>query len=69
MNAKGVVIAKSVDDLHSDDNNLKKDTALTEKGAVVNGVGDTPNQHDIMTGSQPDGTLAMNPAGDTTCSN
>ena len=51
MNAKGVVIAKSVEDLHSDANNLKKDTALTEKGTVVNGVGDTPNQHDIITGS------------------
>ena len=61
MNAKGVVIAKSVEDLHSDKNNLKKETALTEKGTVVNGVGDTPNQHDIITGSAPDGTLAMNP--------
>ena len=56
-NQKGVMIAKSVDDLHSDANNLKKDTALTEKGGVVNGVGDTPNQHDILTGSQLDGTL------------
>ena len=69
MNAKGVVIAKSVEDLHSDANNIKKDTALTEKGTVVNGVGDTPNQHDIITGSQSDGTLAVNPAGDSTCSN
>jgi len=70
-NAKGVVIAKSVDDLHSDANNLKKDTALTEKGTVVNGVGDTPNQHDILTGSQPDGTLqpGAQPGADTTCSN
>jgi hypothetical protein len=67
-NAKGVVIAKSVADLHSDANNIKKDTALTEKGAVVNGVGDTPNQHDILTGSAPDGTL-MTGTGDTTCSN
>jgi hypothetical protein len=67
-NAKGVVIAKSVADLHSDANNLKKDTALTEKGAVVNGVGDTPNQHDILTGSQPDGTLQTGTA-DTTCGN
>ena len=67
-NAKGVVIAKSVADLHSDANNVKKDTALTEKGAVVNGVGDTPNQHDILTGSAPDGTL-MTGTGDTTCSN
>ena len=66
-NQKGVMIAKSVDDLHSDANNLKKDTALTEKGGVVNGVGDTPNQHDILTGSQPDGTLQ--PGMDTTCGN
>jgi hypothetical protein len=66
-NAKGVMIAKSVADLHSDANNLKKDTALTEKGTVVNGVGDTPNQHDILTGSQADGTLQ--PGDDTTCTN
>ena len=65
-NVKGVVIAKSVADLHSDANNLKKDTALTEKGTVVNGVGDTPNQHDILTGSQADGTLQM---GDAPCGN
>jgi hypothetical protein len=70
MNVKGVVIAKSVEDLHSDNNNLKKDTALTEKGTVVNGVGDTPNQHDILTGSQSDGTLAMGADGSpATCSN
>jgi hypothetical protein len=65
-NAKGVVIAKSVADLHSDANNLKKETALTEKGTVVNGVGDQPNQHDILTGSQADGTLQM---GDPPCAN
>ena len=68
VNAKGVVIAKSVADLHSDASNLKKDTALTEKGTVVNGVGDTPNQHDILTGSQADGTLQPG-EGDTTCGN
>jgi hypothetical protein len=70
-NAKGVMIAKSVQDLHSDANNIKKDTALTEKGTVVNGVGDTPNQHDILTGSQADGTLqpATAPATDATCGN
>jgi hypothetical protein len=68
MNAKGVVVAKSVADLHSDANNIKKETALTEKGTVVNGVGDTPNQHDILTGSQADGTL-MTGAADTTCGN
>ena len=55
QNAKGVVIAKNVAELHAT-NNLNKETALTEKGAVVNGRGDTPNMHDILTGSQPDGT-------------
>src|SRR5512138_1455311 len=53
-NAKGVVIASSVDELHLH-NNLSKQTALTEKGGTVNGRGDTPNMHDILTGSQPDG--------------
>jgi hypothetical protein len=65
-NAKGMMVAKSVEDLHSDANNLKKDTSLTEKGTPVNGVGDTPNQHDILTGSQPDGTLQT---GDAPCGN
>ena len=65
-NAKGVMIAKSVEDLHADSNNVKKDTALTEKGTVVNGVGDTPNQHDILTGSNADGTLQM---GEAPCGN
>jgi len=70
-NQKGVMIAKSVADLHSDSNNIKKDTALTEKGGVVNGVGDTPNQHDILTGSQADGTLQppTAPNTDATCGN
>lgn len=57
-NYKGVQIAASVDDLHSDKNTLTKDTALTEKGTVVNGVSDKPNTHDIMTGSTADGRLA-----------
>jgi hypothetical protein len=71
MNAKGVVVAKSVADLHSDMNNLTKETALTEKGAIVNGVGDKPNQHDIITGSQADGTLQppTAPNTDATCGN
>jgi hypothetical protein len=71
MNAKGVVVAKDVANLHSDTNNLTKDTALTEKGATVNGVGDKPNQHDILTGSQADGTLAAAtaPNTDATCGN
>ena len=55
-NAKGVVVAKDVADLHGPNNNLTKQTALTEKGDGVNGRGDTPNTHDILTGSEPDGT-------------
>jgi hypothetical protein len=58
FNAKGVQIASSVADLHSDNNKLSKEAALTEKGTMINGVGDTPNQHDMLTGSQADGTLA-----------
>jgi hypothetical protein len=54
-NAKGVLIAQNVDDLHSDNSKINKETGLTEKGEVVKGRGDTPNQHDIMTGSQMDG--------------
>ena len=65
-NAKGQVVAKSVDDLHSDMNNINKQTALTEKGGTINGVGDQPNQHDILTGSNADGTLQM---GDAPCGN
>jgi hypothetical protein len=65
QNAKGVVVATNVADLHSDNNKLSKENSLTEKGEVVNGRGDTPNRHDIMTGSNLDGTLA----GDQTCNN
>ena len=67
-NAKGEVVARSVEDLHGPTNNLTKQTALTEKGAVVNGRGDQPNTHDILTGSQPDGT-AFAGAQDLTCGN
>ena len=67
-NAKGVVIATDVANLHSASNNLNKQTALTEKGDVVNGRGDTPNMHDILTGSQPDGTFIAG-AADSTCGN
>jgi hypothetical protein len=67
QNAKGVVVAKSVADLHGD-NNLNKQTALTEKGEMVKGRGDTPNQHDILTGTQPDGT-AFATSDDKTCGN
>ena len=55
FNAKGVLVASDVTQLHGT-NNLNKQTALTEKGGVVNGRGDTPNMHDILTGSRPDGT-------------
>ncbi len=66
-NARSVVIAASVAELHGT-NNLTKQTALTETGAVVNGRGDTPNQHDILTGSQADGTAFAGDA-DRTCGN
>jgi hypothetical protein len=68
VNAKGVVVAKDVADLHGASNNLNKDTALSEKGEVINGRGDTPNRHDILTGSQSDGT-AFTGADDRTCGN
>ena len=67
QNAKGTVIAKDVAELHGT-NNLTKQTALNEKGEVVNGRGDTPNRHDILTGSQADGT-AFTGADDRTCGN
>ncbi len=66
-NAKGDVVAKSVGDLHNG-NALTKQTALTEKGDPIKGRGDTPNQHDILTGSQADGT-AFSGAEDRTCGN
>jgi hypothetical protein len=67
-NAKGTVIASSLADLHGAAANLTKQTALNEKGEPINGRGDTPNQHDILTGSQPDGT-AFGPGEDRTCGN
>lgn len=67
-NAKGVRVAQDVDDLHADTNNLTKETALTENGEMVNGRGDSPNRHDILTGSQLDGT-AFSGDDDTTCNN
>jgi hypothetical protein len=66
-NAKGVVIAKDVAELHGT-NNLTKQTALTETGGIVNGRGDSPNMHDVLTGSQPDGT-AFSGDKDMTCGN
>ena len=69
-NAKGVVIATSVADLHSPNAKVGKDTSLTEKGEVVSGFGDEVNRHDILTGSRPDGTVAVpEPGKDTTCGN
>jgi hypothetical protein len=68
MNAKGVTIANDVADLHSPNNKISKETALNEKGEVVKGRGDSPNEHDILTGSQPDGT-AFTTADDCTCKN
>lgn len=62
-NAKGELIASSVDELHSN-NKISKQTALTEKGTVVNGRGDTPNQHDVLTGSTSDGRATA-----STCNN
>ena len=67
-NAKGVVVAKSVADLHSAKANITKQTALTEKGETVNGRGDKPNMHDILTGSDPAGMFST-AGGDTTCGN
>jgi hypothetical protein len=67
QNAKGAVVAKDVAELHGT-NNLTKQTALSEKGEVINGRGDTPNRHDVLTGSQPDGT-AFAAGEDRTCKN
>lgn len=70
QNAKGDVIARSVDELHSADNNLTKQTALNEKGQPVNGRTEKPNMHDILTGSRPDGTAFPGaPFPDMTCGN
>lgn len=66
FNAKGDKIADDLASLHSDKNNITKQTALDEKGNVVNGRGDKPNQHDILTGSKPDGTAAPQTCGNWT---
>ncbi|WP_137933834.1 hypothetical protein [Mesorhizobium comanense] len=69
FNAKGEKIADDVASLHSDANSITKQTALTEKGEVINGRGDTPNRHDMLTGSKPDGTrIADQTCGDWTMS-
>jgi len=70
QNAKGVVIARNVEDLHSANSNLKKDTALDERGQLVNGRTEQPNKHDILTGSRPDGSAFPGaPFPDMTCGN
>ena len=68
QNHAGVQVASSVADVHSDTNKLGKETSLTEKGEKVNGRGDTPNMHDILTGSTMEGTVVADTA-DTTCGN
>ncbi len=74
-NAKGQQIAANVAELHGDTleqarlgNRISKSSALTEKGEMAKGFGDTPNEHDILTGSQPDGR-AYTDAADHTCNN
>lgn len=67
-NSKGVMVAAGVADLHSDNNELSKENSLTEEGDVVSGRGDQPNMHDILTGSQLDGT-AFTGEGYTNCDN
>jgi hypothetical protein len=66
FNAKGEKIADDVASLHSDKNNLTKETALDEKGNIINGRGDNPNRHDILTGSNADGTAAPETCGNWT---
>jgi hypothetical protein len=68
QNFKGEVVAQSVDELHGDNNKLGPQVSLTERGTVVAGVGWTPNWHDALTGSQPDGR-AFAPGEDRTCRN
>jgi hypothetical protein len=67
-NAKGVMVAKNVNDLHSDQAKITKATALDEKGQPIKGRGETPNEHDILTGSDPRGMYST-AGGDTTCGN
>ncbi|HEX3138544.1 MAG TPA: hypothetical protein VHQ87_00730, partial [Rhizobacter sp.] len=64
QNARGVVIAINAADLHSPNNRIDKVSALSEKGEVISGRGDTPNKHDVLTGSTPDGMAALQ-----TCNN
>ncbi len=69
-NAKGVVIARNVDELHSAKNNVTRETALDEKGRPIKDRSQKPNEHDMLTGSRPDGTaFAGAPFADMTCGN
>ena len=68
VNAKGAQIATSVDDLHSANNKIGADTMVAENGRLVPSRLNTVNQHDILTGSKPDGT-AFGPDQDMTCGN
>ena len=68
FNAKGVQVASNLDELHYSNVGLGKEGSLNEQGGVVNGRGDSPNQHDILTGSQLDGT-AFSDGADHTCGN
>jgi|SRR5690349_1328232 hypothetical protein len=72
-NAKGALIAANVADLHGDVNRdrnaIRKDTSLDEHGMPINGVGDMPNEHDMMTGSDSDGRALPMGAADVTCNN
>lgn len=67
-NAEGMLVAANVEQLHSEGNTINKETAATERLDPVNGVGDTPNRHDILTGSRPDGT-GFTDGQDLTCGN
>lgn len=67
-NAEGRLIARNVDELHAV-NGISRMTALTEKGARVNGRAESPNMHDILTGSTADGRAAVDGGKDTTCGN
>jgi hypothetical protein len=68
FNAKGVLVARDVEHLHGEENLLGKANSLNEKGLPVNGRGDSPNMHDILTGSMPDGRISSDTT-DTTCDN
>ena len=67
-NAEGFLVAANIDQLHDPDSKINKETAVTERLDTVNGVGDNPNMHDILTGSRPDGT-AFDGSDDLTCGN